>query len=72
MREEHQKRGEGPSTINQFIVTPAFLQEEDVYEDNKYERVVISSPDNMPIKMSASVSSFDQVEHLCKLINTQA
>ena len=54
LQEDHKRRGEGPSVINEFILTPAAVEEDEssnVYEENKYERVVL----DQPVKQSASV-----------------
>lgn len=53
MQEDHKRRGEGPSVINEFILTPAAVEEDEsnACEENKYERVVL----DQPVKQSASV-----------------
>ncbi|XP_066916590.1 catenin alpha-2-like [Clytia hemisphaerica] len=68
LKQVHKKRRQGPSKINEFILTPAAVEEvileeeeeEQVFEEpayhfdeNKYERIILSSEEE-PVKHSAS------------------
>ena len=81
MKQVHKKRRQGPSKINEFILTPAAVEEvileeeeeeEQVFEEpsyhfdeNKYERIIISSSEEEPVKHSASVSRNSVNENPC-------